>query len=63
VRGGPLALIPLTVPEIRRLLARLWLAGPPAPTALWHWSRWRRHHQAVARFYHYRRRAAHQLQL
>jgi len=31
--------------------------------AIWHWSRWRRRHQAIARFYHYRRRAAHQLPL
>jgi hypothetical protein len=23
-----------------------------------HWSNWRRHHQAVARVYHYRRRLA-----
>jgi hypothetical protein len=50
------------VPEIRRLLARLWVA-PPASGAVWHWSRWRRRHQASARCYHYRRRATQQLQL
>lgn len=59
----PAALLPLTVPEIRRLLARLWLTQPPDPDALWGWSHWRRRHQAVARFYHYRRRLARHLQL
>jgi hypothetical protein len=53
----------LTVPEIRRLLARLWVASPLDSGAIWHWSRWRRRHQAIARFYHYLRRAARQLQL
>jgi hypothetical protein len=50
------------VPEIRRLLARLWVAPPPDVGAIWHWSRWRRH-QAIARFYHYLRRTTLQLQL
>jgi len=49
----------LTVPEIRRLLAHLWATRPRNPAAIWHWSRWRRRHQAIARFYHYRRRTAH----
>jgi len=44
------------VPEIRRLLARLWVAPPPDSRAIWRWSRWRRRHQAIARFYHDRRR-------
>jgi hypothetical protein len=51
------------VPEIRRLLARLWVVPPPGAGAIWRWSRWRRRHQASARFYHYRRRNALQLQL
>jgi len=51
------------VPEIRRLLARLWVATPPDDAAVWRWSRWRRRHQALARFYHYRRRETSQLQL
>jgi len=31
---------------------------PPLPTLvlLWAWSRWRRHHQAIARYHHYKRR-------
>jgi hypothetical protein len=51
------------VPEIRRLLAHLWAARTRDPGAIWRWSRWRRRHQAIARLYHYRRRAARQLQL
>ena len=49
-------LIPLTVPEVRRLLCRLlWLPrGSPALTI--HWSGWRRRHQARAMQCHYRRR-------
>lgn len=46
------------MPEIRRLLARLWVTAPPDDTAVWRWSRWRRWHQAPARFYHYRRHNA-----
>jgi len=53
----------LTVPEIRHLLARLWAATSPDIGAVWHWSHWRRRHQAIARFYHYLRRNALQLQL
>ncbi|MER6625990.1 IS701 family transposase [Streptomyces sp. NPDC000931] len=52
--------IPLTVPEIRHLLAVVF--NPPAVTAarLLHWSTWRRHHQATARRSHYRRRSLHE---
>ena len=53
-------LIPLTVPEVRRLLCRLlcrlvW-ATEPLPDPVLRWSRWRRRHQARARRSHYRRR-------
>jgi len=51
------------VPEIRRLLARLWVAPTPDAGAIWRWSRWRRRHQAIARSCHYRRRTTLQLQL
>jgi hypothetical protein len=50
------ALIPLTVPEVRRLL--LALDDPPERFSLrLAWSRWRRHHQAVAKRAHAARRA------
>ena len=45
-------MIPLTVPEITRLLT-----APPAPPGhAEHWSNWRRRHQALARWYHQRTR-------
>ncbi len=50
--------IPLTVPEVRRLLWRLlWSAGA-LPDFVLAWSRWRRRHQAQARRSHYKRRLA-----
>ncbi|MDP9363813.1 MAG: hypothetical protein M3Q10_06245 [Chloroflexota bacterium] len=51
-------MIPLTAPEVRRLL--LALAGPAEATGFrLHWSRWRRRRQAEARRSHHRRRLAH----
>jgi hypothetical protein len=59
-------LIPLTVPEVRRLLIQLiWLPTPTVDHVL-AWSRWRRRHQARAQRCHYRRRLAnldHQVRL
>jgi SRSO17 transposase len=46
-------MIPLTVPETGRLLAR-----PPPPGSDAHWLAWRRHHQARSRWYHQRTRLA-----
>jgi len=50
------AYIPLTVPEIRHWLWWLWLARLPSPDFVYAWSKWRRRHQARAKFYHYQRR-------
>src|SRR5918911_3992608 len=48
-------LIPLTVPEVRRLLVALaWPTSPPPERTLG-WSSWRRRHQARARRCHYKR--------
>jgi SRSO17 transposase len=44
-------MIPLTVPETGRLLAR-----PPPPGSARHWLDWRRRHQARSRWYHKRTR-------
>ena len=46
-------MIPLTVPETGRLLAR-----PPPPGSAGHWLDWRRRHQARSRWYHQRTRLA-----
>jgi len=54
-------LIPLTVAEIKRL----YCAATTRPPSLWQaarWSRWRRRHQARARWYHKRARLARQYQ-
>ena len=49
-------LIPMTVPEVRRLLTRLvWTENQP-PDFVLYWSWWRRRHQARARRCHYKRR-------
>lgn len=50
-------LIPLTVPEVRRLLWRVALARTEPPERVLGWSRWRRRHQARAKRCHYRRRS------
>lgn len=44
--------------EIRRLLWRLVLKVQHTAAHILAWSRWRRHHQALAKFYHYKRRNA-----
>ena len=54
-------LIPLTVPEVRRLVYRLVVRILAPPEAVLHWSRWRRLHQARATRAHYRRRLTQQV--
>jgi hypothetical protein len=49
--------IPLTLPEIRRLLAVPVLTQHRSITKLLRWSHWRRRHQAMARHCHYQRRS------
>ncbi len=58
LQGQPGALVPLSVPEIRRLLCRLILTIVRPMDGVLAWSRWRRRHQAVPRYYHIRRRHA-----
>lgn len=44
--------------EVRRFfVALLWGAGMLIAHVL-HWSNWRRHHQAIAMFFHYKARNA-----
>ena len=50
--------IPLTVPEVRRLLWRLVWQAPVTTESVLSWSGWRRRHQARARHFHIKRRAA-----
>ncbi len=61
IEGPPivrLELLPLTVPEVRRLLVRLLWNDWPSQAHILAWSRWRRRHQARARYFHYRMRLA-----
>jgi len=51
-------LVPLTVPEVRRLLYRLAWCSVPSQEHTLAWSFWRRRHQARARYFHYRTRLA-----
>ena len=51
-------MIPLTVPEITRLLAAA-LLRPHPPGHAAHWLNWRRRHQARSRWYHKRTRLKH----
>ena len=48
-------LIPLTVPEVRRLLASA-LTRPDPPGHAARWLQWRRRHQARSRWFHKRAR-------
>jgi SRSO17 transposase len=48
-------MIPLTVPEVKRLLAGA-LHHPKPPSHNTHWRNWRRRHQARSRWYHQRTR-------
>src|SRR5450755_2694017 len=50
-------MIPLTVPEVKRLLAAA-LARPSPPGHTDHWSSWTRRHQARSRWFHQRTRLA-----
>ena len=53
-------LIPLTLPEVRRLVYRLVVRILAPPDAVLHWSRWRRLHQARAQRRQYKRRLTRQ---
>lgn len=52
----PRAPIPLTLPEVRRLLSELVWRTLPTMAFRWAWSQWRRWHQACARLCHWRAR-------
>jgi len=49
--------IPLTIPEIKRLLAAL-TTRPWPPAHIIHWDAWTRRHQARSRWFHKRARPA-----
>lgn len=55
---GTCPLLPLTMPEVRHLLAHLLWSPPRSQTLLLGWSWWRRCHQSRASFFHTKRRCA-----
>jgi SRSO17 transposase len=55
---GTCPLLPLTIPEVRHLLAYLLWPPPRSATLLLAWSWWRRCHQSRASFFHTKRRCA-----
>jgi hypothetical protein len=48
--------LPLTVPEVRHLLAQLIWPAPSSAYGVLAWSWWRRGHQSRASYYHTKRR-------
>jgi SRSO17 transposase len=58
VQGPARPGLPLSVPELRRRLWRFVLAVPQTVRHLLAWSQWRRRHQSIAQYYHYKRREA-----
>ncbi|WP_250121618.1 hypothetical protein [Chroococcidiopsis sp. CCMEE 29] len=57
VQSGPWALVCLSLAELRRWLWRFLLPRSWSLESILHWSFWRRHHQALARYHHYRKRS------
>jgi hypothetical protein len=56
VQGQSWPLLPLSVPEICRLWWRVVLVVQQTAHHMLAWSRWRRWHQSLAKYYHYKRR-------
>ena len=52
----PQDLVPLSVPQVRHLLACLLFPPPSSVKLVVQWSAWRRRHQWLAQFFHTRRR-------
>ena len=55
-------LIPLTIPEIKRLLAAATTPSWPPGHDI-HWDTWTRHHQARSRWFHKRARLARNIEI
>ena len=51
------ARVPISVRAIRRLFWRLVLVTQPRVERILEWSTWRRWHQGIAKYWHYKRRA------
>jgi hypothetical protein len=57
--GGRLVpVVPISIPELRRILAFHWFNAPVSSGFFWHWSTYRRYKQALAKCSHYKKRGA-----
>jgi hypothetical protein len=56
--GHLVPVVPICVPELRRILAFHWFNDPVSPDFFWHWSIYRRYKQALAKRSHYKKRGA-----
>jgi hypothetical protein len=57
--GGRLVpVVPISIPELRRILAFHWFNAPVSSDFFWHWSSYRRYKQALAKRSHYKKRGA-----
>jgi hypothetical protein len=55
--GGRLVpVVPISIAELRRILAFHWFNDPISPDFFWHWSTYRRYKQALAKRSHYKKR-------
>jgi hypothetical protein len=50
--------VPISVPELRRIRAFRWFNDRVSPAFFWQWSIWRRYKQALAMRSHYQKRGA-----
>jgi len=57
LQGLARAGVPLSIREIRHLFWRLVLATQQRVERILAWSTWRRWHQGIAKYWHYKRRA------
>jgi hypothetical protein len=56
--GHLVPVVPISIPELRRILAFHWFNDPVSPDFFWHWSIYRRYKQALAKRSHYKKRGA-----
>lgn len=56
--GRLVPVVPVSVPELRRILAFHWFNDPVRPDHFWQWSTYRRYKQALAQRSHYKKRGA-----
>ena len=48
--------VPISIPELRRILVFHWFNEPVSPDFFWHWSTYRRYKQTLAKRSHYKKR-------